>query len=114
AAPACLSGRQRVSPPLPLPVRSVRPPKVVQIEPRATKLLGSPVVFEWSGSDTLRYTVRLLGPQGQIWEQESLPRKPLTYPSSAPAPEPRIRYPWQLEPPGHPMRPAEVHDPAPA
>src|SRR5262249_56720894 len=53
-----LSGKQKDLAYLPLSVRSVRPPKVVQIEPRATKLLRTPVVFEWSGSGTLRYKVR--------------------------------------------------------
>lgn len=109
-----LSGKQKDLAYLPLSVRSVRPPKVVQIEPRATKLLGTPVVFEWSGSDTLRYKVRLLGPQGQIWEQESLPRKPLTYPGSAPALEPGVRYTWQLEPTGQPMQQTEFQILAPA
>jgi hypothetical protein len=109
-----LSGKQKDLAYLPLSVRSVRPPKVVQIQPRATKLLGTPVVFEWSGSDTLRYKVRLLGPQGQIWEQENLPRKPLTYPSSAPALEPGIPYTWQLEPTGQPMQQTEFQILAPA
>lgn len=109
-----LSGKQKDLAYLPLSVRSVRPPKVVQIQPRATKLLGTPVVFEWSGSDTLRYKVRLLGPQGQIWEQENLPRKPLTYPSSAPALEPAVRYTWQLESAGKPMQQTEFQILAPA
>jgi hypothetical protein len=109
-----LSGKQKDLAYLPLSVRSVRPPKVVQIQPRATKLLGTPVVFEWSGSDALRYKVRLLGPPGQIWEQENLPRKPLTYPSSAPALEPGVRYTWQLEPTGQPMQQTEFLILAPA
>jgi hypothetical protein len=102
-----LSGKQKDLAYLPLSVRSVRPPKVVQIQPRATKLLGTPVVFEWSGSNTLRYKLRLLGPHGQIWEQENLPRKPFTYPSSAPALEPGVNYTWQLEPTGQPMQQTE-------
>ena len=102
-----LSGKQKDLAYLPLSVRSVRPPKVVQIQPRATKLLDTPVVFEWSGSSTLHYKVRLLGPHGQIWEQENLPRKPLTYPSSAPALEPGASYTWQLEPTGQSMQQTE-------
>src|SRR5262249_61073489 len=99
---------QNGRPSLRLSGRGVPPPKVPQIEPRATKLLGTPVVFEWSGSNTLRYKIRLLGPHGQIWEQESLPRKPFTYPSSAPALEPGVRYTWELEPTRQPAQPAEV------
>jgi hypothetical protein len=59
------------------------------------------VVFEWGGSDTLRYKVHLLGPQGQLWEQGDLHRKPLAYPASAPALQPGGRYTWQLETTGH-------------
>ena len=102
-----LSGKQKDLAYLPLSVRSVRPPKVTQIQPRATKLLGTPVVFEWSGSNTLRYKIRLLGPHGQIWEQENLPRKPFTYPNSAPALEPGVRYTWELEPTGQPAQQTE-------
>ena len=92
-----LSGKQKDLAYLPLSVRSVRPARVVQLQPRATKVLSSSVVFEWSGSDTLRYKVHVLGPQGQLWEQGELQRKPLTYPASAPTLEPGGRYTWRLE-----------------
>src|SRR5262249_60760442 len=98
---------QNGRPSLRLSGRGVPPPKVPQIEPRATKLLGTPVVFEWSGSNTLRYKIRLPGPHGQIWEQESLPRKAFAYPSSAPALEPGVSYTWELEPTGQPMQQTE-------
>ena len=67
----------------------------------------APSRFEWSGSDTLRYKVRVLGPQGLLWEQADLPRKPVAYPASAPALEPGVRYTWQLETAGQPMQQAE-------
>jgi len=92
-----LSGKQKDLAYLPLSVRSVHPPRVAQLQPRATKVLSGTVVFEWSGSDTLRYKVRVAGPQGQLWEKGELPRKPLPYPASAPALEPGVRYTWQLE-----------------
>jgi len=88
-------------------VRSVRPPRVVQLQPRATKLLPGPVTFEWSGSDTLRYKVRVLGPQGLLWEQGDLPRQPIAYPSSVPALESGVRYAWQLETAGQPRQQVE-------
>jgi hypothetical protein len=102
-----LSGKQKDLAYLPLSVRSVRPPRVVQLQPRATKLLPGPVTFEWSGSDTLRYKVRVLGPKGLLWEQGDLPRKPITYPSSVPALESGVRYTWQLETAGQPMQQVE-------
>ena len=109
-----LSGKQKDLAYLPLSVRSVRPPRVVQLQPRATKLLPGAVTFEWTGSDTLRYKVRVLGPQGVLWEQANLPRKPVSYPASAKALEPGVRYSWQLEPDGQPMQQTEFEILAPA
>jgi hypothetical protein len=102
-----LAGKQKDLAYLPLSVRAVRPPRVAQLEPRETKLLPGAVRFEWTGSDTLRYKVRVLGPQGILWEQANLPRKPVVYPASAPALEPGTRYFWQLEIEGQPMQQAE-------
>jgi hypothetical protein len=102
-----LAGKQKDLAYLPLSVRSVKPPRVAQLQPRATKLLPGTVTFEWSGSDTLRYKVRVLGPQGLLWEQANLRRKPLAYPGSAPALEPGVRYLWQLEAAGQPVQQTE-------
>lgn len=102
-----LAGKQKDLAYLPLSVRSVRPPRLVQLQPRETKVLPGSVTFEWSGSDTLRYKVRVLGPQGILWEQANLPRKPVVYPASAPALEPGVRYFWQLEADGKPMQQTE-------
>jgi len=102
-----LVGKQKDLAYLPLSVRAVRPPRVAQLEPRETKLLPGAVTFEWSGSDTLRYKIRVLGPQGIFWEQANLPRKPVVYPASAPALEPAVRYFWQLETEGQPVQQAE-------
>jgi len=108
-----LTGKQKDLAYLPLSVRAVRPPRLVQLEPRDTKLLPGPVTFEWSGSETLRYKVRVSGPQGTLWEQANLPRKPVTYPASSPALEPGVRYSWQLETEGQPMQQVEFQILAP-
>ena len=102
-----LAGKQKDLAYLPLSVRAVRPPRVVQLQPRETKLLPGVVTFEWSGSETLRYKIRVLGPQGTLWEQSNLPRKPIAYPASSPALEPGVRYSWQLETEGQPMQQVE-------
>ena len=102
-----LAGKQKDLAYLPLSVRAVRPPRVAQIEPRETKLLPGAVTFEWSGSNTLRYKIRVLGPQGILWEQANLPRKPVVYPASAQGLEPGVRYFWQLETEGQPVQQAE-------
>jgi hypothetical protein len=102
-----LSGKQKDLAYLPLSVRSVRPPRVGQLGPRATQVLPGAVSFEWSGSDMFRYKVRVLGPPGLLWEQGDLHRKPVPYPASAPALEPGVRYVWQLETAGQPVQQTE-------
>jgi len=102
-----LSGKQKDLAYLPLSVRAIRPPRLAQLQPRATRLLPGPVTFEWSGPDVLRYTLRVAGPQGTLWEQANLPRKPVGYPASAPALEPGVPYSWQLETSGQPVQRTE-------
>ena len=91
-----LMGQQRERAYQSLSVRSVRQPPLI-LAPRDTRVLPGSLVFEWSGSDRLKYRVRLLGPQGAVvWEQSGLERRPLPYPSSAPALTPGTRYTWEL------------------
>jgi hypothetical protein len=90
-----LMGKKKDLSYVPLAVRSVKQPPVL-LSPRGGKLLGPPLL-EWAGSDRLRYTVRVLGPQGKVWEQTNLPRAPLPYPASAPPLSPGISYRWELE-----------------
>jgi hypothetical protein len=109
-----LSGKQKDLAYLPLSVRNVRPPRVLQLAPRDTKILPGAVTFEWSGSDTLRYRVRVLSAQATLWEQADLRSRPLPYPTSAPALQPGVRYLWQLEVEGQPVQQAEFEILSPA
>ena len=61
------------------------------------------MVFEWEGSDALTYTVRVLGPEGILWEQRNLPRRPVSYPATATPLRQGVRYQWELEAPGQPV-----------
>ena len=73
-----------------------QPPVI--LAPRDTRLLPGALTFEWAGSDRLKYRVRLRGPQDNVlWEQTDLDRRPLIYPSGAPALSPGLRYTWELE-----------------
>jgi hypothetical protein len=93
---------------VPLSTRSVRLPPPTLISPRDTKLLATPVVFEWSGSESQRYGVRVFGPDNAVlWEQSGLQRKDLPYPTSAPALKPGARYAWELHAERHPVQRAE-------
>jgi len=93
-----LLGQQREKTYQSLSVRSVRAQPPVILAPRDSRVLPGGLNFEWSGSDRLKYRVRLLGPQGALlWEQAELDRKPLAYPGGAPALTPGVRYTWELE-----------------
>lgn len=41
--------------------------------------------------------MRVLGPQGLVWEQTNLPHAPLAYPSNAPPFTPGVTYQWELD-----------------
>jgi hypothetical protein len=109
-----LTGKQKDLALLPLAVRSVHPPRVVQLAPRETKILPDTVAFEWGGSDTVRYRLRVLSAQGLLWEAADLPRRPISYPASAPVLQPGVRYLWQIEAAGEPVEQTEFEILAPA
>lgn len=90
-----LAGKKKELTYVPLAVRGVKQPPLL-LSPREGKLLGLPVL-EWAGSDRLRYTVRVLGPQGLLWEQSNVPRAPLPYPTTAPRLLPGVPHRWELE-----------------
>jgi hypothetical protein len=92
-----LMGQQRDKAYQSLSVRSVRQPPLI-LAPRDTRVLPGALAFEWSGSDRLKYRVRLLGPQGAVvWEQSGLERRSVPYPASAPALTAGTRYTWELQ-----------------
>lgn len=88
-----------------LSVRGLDKPPLI-LSPRQGRLLPGPVTFEWAGSDRLRYSVRVLGPQGLLWEQANLPRRPVSYPEAAPALQAGVQYVWELEARGRPAQQA--------
>ncbi len=78
------------------------PPRIVA--PRDTRVLPDAVTFEWTGPTRSDYRVRLMGASGVVWERGDIPRRPLTYPATAPPLTPDARYSWTLEAPGHPAQ----------
>jgi hypothetical protein len=92
-----LLGQQREKTYQSLSVRSVRAKPPIILAPRETRVLPGAVTFEWAGSDRLKYSVKLLGPQGAVvWEQAGVERRSLAYPTTAPKLTPGARYSWEL------------------
>lgn len=100
-----LSGKRKELAYLSLSTRVIPDPsRILLLSPRETRLFPGPVAFEWTGSERLRYRVRVLGPQGLVWEQANLPRRALTYPATAPALSAGSAYAWELEPASQPAQ----------
>ena len=78
-----------------LSTRSSAKPPVV-IAPRNTSLLPGPLVLEWTGSRFARYTVRIVGPSGPVFERRGVAGGRLDYPPDAPALAPSTRYTIQV------------------
>jgi len=74
--------------------RNAEPPTIVA--PRDTRVFAGVLTFEWDGSDRLSYGIRVLGPEGGVWERRGLPHAPVVYPATAPPLRPGVRYTWQL------------------
>lgn len=74
------------------------------VSPRHTRLFPGPLTFEWDGSDELRYSVRVSGPEGLLWEQTNVPRQKVSYAATARALRAGVRYAWELEAPGQPVQ----------
>src|SRR5262249_54268557 len=89
-----------------LSVRSGAPlPRI--LAPRDTRLMAGPFTFEWAGPPRSDYSVHLVGPQGVVWEQGGIPRRPLPYPTAAPPLVPGRHYSWTLDTPGQGSQHAE-------
>ena len=77
------------------------------VSPRYTRLFPGPPVFEWAGAAGQPCMVRVIGPDGQLWEQRDVVAATLAYPSSAPALRSGVRYVWELHSVGHPAQRTE-------
>ena len=101
-----LIGASREPTLVPIAVRTSPTMRLTILSPRDSRLLPGPVSFEWTGSHSVRYRVRVLGPEGTVWEAGEVTLGRTSYPAGAPPLLAGVRYRWQLEAPNAPMQQA--------
>ena len=85
----------------PLGARSgVRPPVI--LTPHNGLVLPDSLVFEWRGSQSSAYRIRISGPDGLVFERANLMATRFPYSRSAPPLTAGVRYTFQLLPPWGP------------
>ena len=101
-----LIGANREPTRVPIGVRPSPLMRVTILSPRDSRLLPGPVTFEWTGSHSVRYRIRVLGPEGTVWEAGDVMLGQTVYPAGAPPLLTGVRYQWQLEAPNAPTQQA--------
>lgn len=89
----------------PLGTRSGMKPRVI-LTPHNGLVLPDSLIFEWRGSQSSAYGIRISGPDGLVFERTHLAATRFQYPRSAPPLAAGVRYRFQLLPPWGP--PQEV------
>ena len=82
----------------------MKPPVI--LTPHNGLVLPDALVFEWRGSQSSLYALRIVGPDGLVLERTNLATTRFEYPKSAPPLAAGVRYRFQLLPAWHP--PQEV------
>lgn len=78
----------------------IRPPVI--LTPRNGPVLPDSLVFEWRGSRSSLYGVRIIGPDGPVLERTGVAGTRFQYPREAPPLTAGVRYTFQLLPAWHP------------
>jgi len=84
-------------------VRSIEPP-LVAVSPRRTRLLPGPVTFEWQGGQQVSYDIRVLGPDGVVWDRKDVRALRVAYPANAARLVDGVQYSWEIRGPGQPAQ----------
>ena len=100
-----LAGTTKESSQAVLATRSAARPPII-VSPRNGPVLPEALAFEWLGSRSTRYTVRVTGPAGPVVERREVTGARWEYPADAPALSPGVRYTLQVVVVGRPPQEA--------
>lgn len=79
-----------------LSVRGKAPPPTL-LSPRNSKILSDSPTFQWMGMDQQPGTVKVFGPQGEIWSAQNINLTKIAYPATAPRLQADVEYGWSIE-----------------
>jgi hypothetical protein len=96
----------------PLGTRAGLKPPVI-LTPHNGLVLPDSLIFEWRGSQSSAYVIRITGPDGLVFERTNLAATRFQYPRNAPPLAAGVRYRFHLLPPWSPPQDAwfELVDP---
>ena len=100
-----LLGKKRPASYVPVAGRGGKQPPVL-VSPRNTKLITDLPMLQWMGMERQPGTVRVYGPDGQVWAAKNISLTQIKYPSSAPRLKPGVEYAWTIEKKGFPVEKA--------
>jgi hypothetical protein len=89
----------------PLGTRAGLKPPVI-LTPHNGLVLPDSLIFEWRGSQSSAYVIRISGPDGLVFERTNLAATRFQYPRNAPPLAAGVRYRFQLLPPWSPPQDA--------
>ena len=67
------------------------------LSPRNSKILSDSPTFHWMGMDQQPGTVKVFGPQGEIWSAQNINLTKIAYPATAPRLQADVEYGWSIE-----------------
>jgi predicted Zn-dependent protease len=67
------------------------------LSPRNSNILSDSPTFQWTGMDQQPGTVKVFGPQGEIWSAQNINLTKIAYPATAPSLLADVEYAWSIE-----------------
>jgi hypothetical protein len=89
--------RRRASRQVDAQIRAGAVALIVKAPRRDTKLMTKWPRFQWEGEVNAAATLKVTGPEGEVWSVKNLPPEEIQYPQTAPALMPGVYYSWYID-----------------